>query len=229
MKSSDESIGDLLKNYFRILYRPTETIGDITSRPVDLTNTFIIVIISSVLLIAGVFIVSDAVYTTFHFYAYSYPLEQITSGQVFGYILPFDNINYYGLVFLTDIIFCIKAWLFLSVLMIGFLKLFKQQLSIKRTAQMIAWSIFPLGIVMFVGSLICLGFKYLLPEIYYLIYFGILAAGFIVVAPVMIHLFLERFKGVSMYNAIRSYYLSLFVVFMILLINHPDKLLVSIW
>lgn len=219
----------MLKNYFRILYRPTEVVGDLTSKTVNLTNTLIMVILSSVLLASGVFIAGDAIYSTFHEYAFTYPLEMLTSGQIFGYYLPYNNVNYYGLVFLTDIIFCIKAWLFLSVLMYGFLRIFKQQISIKRTAQITAWSIFPLGIVMFVASLVCMGLKYILPAIYHFIYFGVLAVGFIVIAPVIIYLFLERIKDISVYNSIRSYYLSLFVVFLIFTINHSGKFLTLIW
>ncbi len=229
MKSSSEGISDLLKNYFRILYRPTEVIGDLSSRPVNLANTLIMVIISGVLLVSGVFLAGDAIYTTFHEYAFTYPLEMLTSGQLFGFYLPYMNVNYYGLVFLSDILFVLKSYIFLTILLYGFLKVFKQKISIKRTSQLIAWSIFPLGIVMFIASLICMGLKFIVPGIYHFIYFGVLAVGFIVIAPVIIYLFLERLKDVSVYKSISMYYLSLFVVFLIFTINHAGKFLVLIW
>ena len=222
-------MGGLLKNYFRMIYRPSEVVEDLTSKPVNLSQTFIVIVISSVLLISGVFITGGSLYTTFHEYAYSYPLEILTSGQVIGFYLPYGNVNYYGLVFLTDFIFCIKAWLFLSVLFFVFLRVFKQQISIKRTAQIIAWSIFSFAIIMFGASLVCLGLSYILPAIYHFIYFGVLAAVFIGIAPVIIYQFLERLKDVSVYNVIRSYYLSLFIVFVIFTINHANKFLNLIW
>ena len=215
-----------MKKYFKIVYRPREVIGDITAKPVNLIETFIVVLISSVLLISGVFIVGGSLYTTFHDYAFTYPLEILTSGQLFGFYLPYD---YYLLVFLTDIIFSIKAWLFLSVLLFIFLRVFKQEISIKRTAQIIAWSIFSFAIVMFGASLVCLGLKYILPAIYHYIYFGVLGTVFIVIAPIVVYQFLEQLKDVSVYNTIRSYYLSLFVVFMIFTFNHATKIMNLIW
>ena len=226
MKSSNNEIGDLVKNYFKFVYKPREVIDYVCSKPVNIVETFIVIIISSVLLISGVFIVGCSLYTTFHEYAFTYPLEILTSGQIFGFYLPFDS---YVLVFLTDIIFCIKAWLFLSVLLFIFLRIFKQEISIKQTAQIVAWSIFTFAIVMLGASLVCLGFKYLLPAIYQYIYFGILAAVFIVFAPVIIYQFLERYKNVSIYNALRSYYLSLLVVLAIFTFNHADKFMNLIW
>ncbi len=228
MKSSDEGSGDLLKNYFKVFYRPSEVVGDLFSKPMNLSQTFIIIVISSILLISGIFIGGGVLYTTFHDYAYTYPLEILTSGQVFGYYLPYGNINYYVLVFLTDFIFCIKAWLFLTVIFFAFLRLFKQQISIKRAAQVIAWSIFPFAIIMFGAALVCRGLQLILPGIYHFIYFGVLATVFIIIAPIVIHLFLEQLK-VSAYNAMRSYYLSLFVVFVIFTFNHADKIMNLIW
>jgi hypothetical protein len=227
MRSSNEvNIPDLMKKYFRMIYRPSEVVADLSKESVNIVETFLIVIISSVLLIAGVFIVGDALYTVFHNYAYSYPLEVLTSGQIFGYYLPFSD---YILVFITDIIFGIKAWLFLSVLLFVFLRVFKQQVSIKRTTQIIAWSIFPFAIVMFIASLICLALKNVLPLIYHYIYFGVLAGVFLGVSPIIVYYFLEHTKDVSMYNVLRSYYLSLFVVFVIFTINHADKILGIVW
>ena len=226
MKSSNEISKDVLGKYCRVLVRPTEVISDLASKPVNLVETFIVIVLSSILLVSGIFIVGDALYTTFHNYAYTFLLEILTSGQLFGYYLPFD---YYALVYLTDIIFCIKAWIFLSMLLILFLRLFKQPISIKRGAQVIAWSIFPFAIVMLLTSIISLLLKYWLPGIYHYIYFGVLGVIFIVIVPIYICGFLDRLKNVSIFNALRSYYLSLFVVFLIFTINHAGKILDMLW
>ncbi|MHA1650984.1 MAG: hypothetical protein ACTSYB_12385 [Candidatus Helarchaeota archaeon] len=225
MKSSNDGLDIVMKRYFRMIYRPTDVVEELASTPVNLMNTFIIVAVSALLLVAGIFIAGDALYTMFHDYAYSYPLEIVTSGQIFGYYLPFD---YSVLVFITDIIFCIKAWVFLSILLFIFLRIFKYQISIKRVAQIIGWSIFPFGIIMFATSLVCLGLKYILPLIFHFIYFGVLAAVFIGIAPIIVYIFLQRFN-VSVYNAFRSYYLSLFIVFIIWTFNHADKVLSLVW
>jgi len=209
-----------------MIYRPTNAIEDIVKKPINLSYSFIVIVISSVLLISGVFLVGDALYTTFHDYAFSYPLEYITSGQFFGYYLPYNS---YVLVFLTDVIFCIKAWLLLSILLFGFLRLFGQKISIKQTLQVITWSIFPFAIIMFLISVICLIFKFVLPMIYHYIYFAALAGVFIVIAPIIIYTYLDRLKGISIYNALRSYYLSLFVIFAIFTINHAPKFMNIIW
>ncbi|MHA1131162.1 MAG: hypothetical protein ACTSQQ_10190, partial [Candidatus Helarchaeota archaeon] len=175
---------------------------------------------------SGIFLVGDALYTVFHSYAYSYPLEILTSGQIFGYYLSFSN---YVLVFITDIIFCLKAWLFLSVLLFIFLRIFNQQVSIKRTTQLIAWSIFPFATVMFIASVLLLALKSIMPLIYHYVYFGIMGIVFLGVTPMILYMFLTKLKDISMYNVLRSYYLSLFVVFLILTINHADKILGIIW
>lgn len=226
MKSSNDISKDVLVKYFRVLVRPTDVFSDLSSKSVNLVETFIIIILSSVLLVSGIFLVGDALYTTFHNYAYSYLLEILTSGQLFGYYLAFDS---YVLVYITDIIFCLKAWIFLSLLLFLFLRLFKQQISVKRAAQVIAWSIFPFTIVMFIASIISVLFKYLLPGIYHYIYFGILGIIFIVIMPIYIYGFLDKLKNVSAFNALRSYYLALFVVFLIFTINHAEKILNMLW
>ena len=226
MKSSSEEITDVLKNYFRMIYRPTNTIENVVKSPINLAYSFITIIIASVLLISGVFLVGGALYTTFHDYAFTYPLEIITSGQLFGYYLPYDS---YLLVFLTDVLFFIKAWLLLSILLFGFLRIFGQKISIKQSLQVITWSIFPFAIIMLLVSVLCLGFKFLLPMIYHYIYYAALAGIFIVVAPIIIYMYLDRLKGISIYNALRSYYLSLFVIFAIFTINHATKLMNIIW
>ena len=226
MKSSNELSKDVLVKYFRVLFRPTEVFNDLSSKPVNLVETFIIIVLSSVLLVSGIFLVGDALYTTFHNYAYTYLPEILTSGQLFGYYLPYD---YYALVYITDLIFCLKAWIFLSLLMFLFLRLFKQQISIKRVAQVIAWTIFPFAVIMLLASIVSGLFKYLFPGIYHYIYFGILGIVFIVVMPIYIYGFLDQLKNVSVFNALRSYYLSLFVVFLIFTINHAEKILNMLW
>ena len=226
MKSSNEISKDVLGKYFRVLVRPTDVISDLASKPVNLVETFIIIMLSSVLLVSGIFIVGDALYTTFHNYAYTYLLEIITSGQLFGYYLPYGD---YALVYLTDIIFCIKAWIFLSLLLFLFLRLFKQPISIKRGAQVIAWSVFPFALIMLFVSVICMLFKNLLPGIYHYIYFGVLGIVFIVIVPIYICEFLDRLKNISVFNALRSYYLSLFIVFLIFTVNHAEKILDMFW
>jgi hypothetical protein len=226
MKSSSEEVTDVLKTYFRMIYRPTHAIDDVVKKPVNLAYSFIIIVIASALLISGVFLVGGALYTTFHDYAFTYPLEYITSGQLFGYYLPYNS---YVLVFLTDVLFCIKAWLMLSILLFGFLRIFGQKISIKQSLQVITWSIFPFAIIMFLVSVICLILKFILPMIYHYIYFAVLAGIFIVVAPIIIYMYLDRLKSISIYNALRSYYLSLFVIFAIFTINHATKLMNIIW
>ncbi len=226
MKSSSENLTDTLKNYFRVLYRPSEVVSDLSSKPVNLTETFIVVIISSILLVAGVFIVGDALYTVFQNYAFSYPLEILTSGQLFGFYLPLSSSL---LVFIADIIFCLKAWIFLSVLFFIFLRIFKEQVSIKRVVQIIAWSLFPFAVIMFGAAVLCLIFKFIFPLVYHYIYFAIMAVVFLGIAPGMIQLFLGRVKDISGYNVLRSYYLTLFVVFVIWTINHADKILALVW
>lgn len=223
MKSSSN---DVLKNYFRILYHPTEAVEHITSKPVDLAVTFLIVIASSVLLIAGVLMVGDVLYSTFQYQVFSYPLEWLTSGQIFGYYMPY---SYYALTFLTDIIFALKAWLFLSVLLLIFLRLFKHKISIKQSSQVIAWSLFPFAIVMFVTSVLCLLFKQIFPLIYHYIYFGVLAAVFLGIVPIMVILFLQRIQNVPIFDSMRAYYLTIFTVYVIWTLGHADKFMLFVW
>ncbi|MHA1265472.1 MAG: YIP1 family protein [Candidatus Helarchaeota archaeon] len=222
MKSSNK----LLTNYFRILYQPTETVEDIVANPTSLLENFLLIILSGILLIAGVMIVGDALYSTFQYQVFSYPLEYLTDGQVFGYFMPYE---YYGLTFLTDVIFVIKAWIFLGILLLVFLRVFKYKISIKQSIQIVTWSLFPYAIVMFATSMLCLGFKVIFPFIYHYIYFGVLAAVFLGIAPVIVTLFLEKLKGVSLYDSLRAYYLSLFIIFVIWTIGHADKFMLLVW
>lgn len=230
MKSSNESVEldmkKLMSQYFRMVHKPTEVIDELAQEDVNMLETLVVTIISGIILIAGVFIAGGILYTTFQSNALTYPLEILTSGQLFGFYISYYD---YGLVFLTDLIFLLKAWIFLAILLYGFLRIFDSRISIKRAAQVIAWSIFPFALIMFVTSLICLGFKAILPLYYHYIYFGVLVAVFIIVTPILVMKFLERLNDVSYFNSMRAYYLSLFVVFLIFAFNHADKFLYQIW
>ncbi len=230
MKSSNESINldvkKVMRNYFRIIHNPTKAIDDLTQQEVNLLEILLVTIISGLILTAGVFMVGGILYTTFQNYALTYPLEILTSGQLFGQYLSFYN---YPLVFLTDLIFILKAWIFLAILLFGFLRLFKQRISFRRTLQVVSWSIFPFAMIMFLASLACMGLKLAIPLYYHYIYFGIMTGIFIIVTPILVMKFLEQLGGISYFNSMRAYYFSLFVVFLIFAFNHGDKFLYQIW
>jgi len=230
MKSSNDSVEldmkQMLGNYFRMLHKPIKVIDELAKKDVNILETLVVTIISAILLIAGVFIAGDILYTTFQSNALTYPLEMLTSGQLFGVYISFYD---YTSVFLIDLIFILKAWIFLGILIYGFLRLFKQSISFKRMLQVVSWSLFPFALIMFLVSVVCLGLKFVIPLIYHYIYFGIMIGIFIVVTPILVMRFLEQSNEVSYFNSMRAYYFSLFVVFLIFAINHADRFLYSIW
>lgn len=216
----------VMRQYFRMIHKPTEVVDELVKEDVNILETLIVTIISGIILIAGVFIAGGILYTTFQNNALTYPLEILTSGQLFGFYVSYYD---YGLVFLTDLIFILKAWIFLAILLYGFLRIFKQRISLKRTLQIVSWSLFPFAIIMLLVSVVCLGLKYVIPLIYHYIYFGVMTGIFIIVTPILVMKFLERLNNVSYFNSMRAYYLSLFVVFLIFAFNHADKFLYQIW
>ncbi|MBD3228478.1 MAG: hypothetical protein GF329_09845 [Candidatus Lokiarchaeota archaeon] len=224
MKSSNKSLNlELIKDYYFIISRPSNTIDKIANNAVDLFRSLIIVIISSLLLLSGVFILGGSVYNIFFEQSSSFIFEQLTSGLLLGYYISRDQ---YILVFISELFFCIKSWIFISLIFYILLKIFKENVKITRVLQIISWSIFPFAWIIFIVSIINLIFKLVLPLIFHLIFYGTILAVFIIAVPYWLCKFSDNLS-IKTFNIYRSYYLTLFIIFILYSINHYNVLLLQ--
>ncbi|MHA1271633.1 MAG: hypothetical protein ACTSPY_17710 [Candidatus Helarchaeota archaeon] len=224
MKSSSEKFR-FIKDYYQIIIKPSQTINKIMESPINLIKTFIIVCISSILLVSGVFLMGGTAYNIFFEQYSSFILERLTSGQLFGYYLSRDQ---YLLVFFSEFIFCIKAWIFIAIVFYIFLRFSKQEINIKKVLEINAWSIFPFSWILFIISLISYLFKFILPLIFHYIFYGSILIIFIVLVPYWMLKFSEKLNIESPYLTFRSYYLTLVVVFILYTITHYNVFLLQI-
>ncbi|MHA1229413.1 MAG: hypothetical protein ACTSRP_01765 [Candidatus Helarchaeota archaeon] len=224
MKSWNENLS-FIKDYFLIIINPSKISDKINKEPVNLLKSLLITLISSIILIAGVFIAGGTLYNIFFEQYSSYFLEIITSGQLFNYYLTHDQ---YILVFFSEVIFLIKMWAFTSFIIYILLKLLKENVRLSKILNMITWSISPFAWIFFIVSLISLLFKFIIPLFFHFIFYGSILIVFVLIIPYYLLNLSKNLSLKSNYNLYLSYYLTLVILFLIYTLNHYNVFLFQI-
>ncbi len=221
-----ESVKIFFRNYVRMIYSPTKAIDEILERETNLLDSVLLVLISSVLTITGVFIFqgpSGPIYNIFQYYSSTFLLELLTSSSIFGYDL---FTTHYHLIFLKNVLFLIKAWIYFSIFAYIWLRILKVKASFLKTFEITAWSLFPLLSITIIISFICIILN-LIPgmALYaYLPYYIVLMILIIVVIPPIFSNFIMKAFDVSDVKVLLPYYLTLYILFIIFTYNHMEIL-----
>jgi hypothetical protein len=216
---SSSNTESFIKNYFKIVFKPNETIDIINRKEKDLLESLMLVLLSGAIFLFGIFLVGDLIYNVFFEQYSTFYLEQITSGTLFG----FEMSRYdFVFVFINELIFIMKSWLFFSIGFFLFMRLFGEKESIKDIMVRFSWVIYPYAWAIFGFNMLCWLFKFLLPLIYHYIFYVGLAVFFIVIVPITLQRFYNRMETekVSEFKVLVAYYMVLFVAVLIYGYNH---------
>jgi hypothetical protein len=217
MSSRDES--GFLGNYVKMVIKPNEAIDNINRKENDLLESLMLVLISGAIFLFGIFLVGDLIYNVFFEQYSTFLLEQLSSGTLFG----FEMSRYdYIFVFMNELIFIMKSWLFFSIGFFLFMRLFGEKENLKDIMVRFAWVIYPYAWAIFGFNMLCWLFKFLMPLIYHYIFYVGLAVFFVVIVPTTLQRFYHRMETekVSEFKVLVAYYMVLFVVLLIYGYNH---------
>ena len=221
-----EPIKNFFRNYIRMIYSPTKVIDEILERETNLLDSLLLVFISSLLTITGVFIYqgpTGPIYNIFQYYTSTFLLELLTSSSMLGYD-PFTT--HYHLIFIKNVLFLIKTWIFFGIFAYIWLRILKIKASFSKTFEITAWSMFPLLSFTVIISFICILLN-LIPgmALYaYLPYYIVLIILIIVVIPPIFSNFIMKAFDIADIKVLLPYYLTLYVFFLIFTYNHMEIL-----
>ena len=225
MKSSSEG---LIGNYLKVVLKPNDAIPSINRREKDLLESLLIVLLSGSIFLLGIFLTGALIYNTFFEQYSTFVLEQMSSGLLFGFqISRYD----YLLVFLSELIFIMKSWLFFSIGFCIFMRLFGEKESLRETMILFSWVIYPYAWLMFGFNMVCLILKFVLPLIYNYIFYVGLAVMLIMFVPITLQRFYDDMakegkKDISQYKVLVAYYMVLFVALVLYASNHMISIII---
>ena len=225
MKSLNEG---LIGNYLKVVLKPNDAIPNINKREKDLFDSLLIVLISGSIFLLGIFLTGALIYNTFFEQYSTYVLEQASSGLLFGFqISRYDFL----LVFISELIFILKSWLFFSIGFYIFIHLFGEKESLKDTMVLFSWVIYPYAWLIFGFNMICLILKFILPLIYHYVFYVGLIAIFLMFIPITLQRFYDNLaqnetKQISQFKILVSYYMVLFVAVVLYATNHMISIII---
>lgn len=206
----------LIECYVKIVLKPNEVLNNISLEKQDILDSLVIVAISAVLFLLGIFIAGGAIYNMFYEQYSTFILEKITSSSLYGFTLSRSD---FVLVFISGFIFVVKSWIFFSVAFYAVTRAFGEKQNIKRALNLFSWSIYPYAWVMFLLGVVCFVLNFVIPLYSLYVYIFGLGAIFIIFIPLTLQRFYENQKG-SLYKIVFAYYLVLFVVLLLWTVNH---------
>jgi len=211
----------VLGSYVELVVRPSEITDRIAEMKPDLLAAFIAIVLSSVLITLAAFIAGGTALEIYQYQISTFLVELLTT--------PFPSpasitVLDYPVVLLKDIAFFVKMWLVFSVLIFVFMRFFREKVSLTDTLVFSAWTISPWAIIGFLFGPLSLLLKFVIPLLYqYVFIFSLLTLAFIVAPAVFIRA-LAMSRSIPVYKATVSYMLSLFVLYLIMTLNHADVL-----
>ena len=221
-----DPIKKFCKNYVGMIYSPTKATDEILEQETNLLEILLLVTISSILTIIGVFIYqgpAGPIYNIFQYYTSTFLLEMLTTSSMLGYDL---FTTHYHLIFLKNVLFLFKTWIFFSLFSYIWLRILKIKVNFLKIFEITAWSIFPLLSITILVSFICILLN-LIPgmALYaYLPYYLVLMILIIVVIPPIFSNFVMKAFDSPDVKVLLPYYLTLYVFFLIFAYNHMEWL-----
>jgi hypothetical protein len=226
MKSSHKSgapnrVKELLGSYLELVVRPSKVSDRIANVKPDLLRALIVVVLSGLILTLGAFIAGGAALEIYQYQISTFLIELVTTPSPSpASITSFD----YPVALLKDIAFFVKLWLIMSALLLLFMKLFREKVNPADTLVLGAWTISPWAIIGFLFGPLSLLLKFVIPSLFHYVFiFGLLTLA-LIVAPTVLIRALATSRSIPIYKVTVSYMLSLFTLYVILTLNHPDVL-----
>ncbi|MHA1292362.1 MAG: hypothetical protein ACTSQJ_06805 [Promethearchaeota archaeon] len=229
MKYSNKN-DNLITKFIMIVLKPNKTIKTINEKEQNLLESLLIVILSGIIFILGIFLVGGTIFNLFYEQYSTFLLEKFSSGAIFGYgISKYDFI----IIFISMVIFIVKSWLFFSIVYFIFMKLFRESHTLKETMNRFAWTIYPYSWLFFCFAMICLILQFIIPFYYHLIFFITIGVFFIIFFPITLQRFYDKNFGeiksddLRTYKMFLAYYLTLSVILILWSINHYSIILLG--
>ena len=220
-KGSSNWLKELFTAYFGLPIRPASTIDRIAKAEPDLLAALLVVLFSGSLLTLGAFIAGGTALEIYQYQITSFLIELLTTP--FPSTASITSLDY-GVAFLKDVVFFVKMWIVFSILVWIFIRLFREQASLKDTLVLSSWTIGPWALAGFLFGPISFLVKLGLPLLFqYVFLFPLLFLGLIVAPAVLIRTQAVH-RRTPIYKASVAYMLSLFTLFVFFTMNHPDIL-----
>jgi hypothetical protein len=226
MKSSRDRGGldwvrGLFQSFFGLPVKPTSVTDRIARAEPDLLAALVVVLLSGAVLTLGAFIAGGTALEVYQYQISSFLIELLTTP--FPSPASITSLDY-AVAFLKDIVFFVKMWLVFSVIEFVFIRIFRGKASLMDTLVLSAWTISPWALVGFLFGPISFLVKLGLPLLYqYAFLFPLVFLGLIVAPAVFIRI-LTASRKIPIYKVAVSYMLSLFALFVVFTLNHPDIL-----
>ncbi len=203
---------NFFSNYLSMIRSPNKMIDRLNAREPNLLEALLVVLISSVIFIGGIFLYGEPTLTLYNFYSTNFLLEQWTSLSNFGY---FTYTTHTAFIFLSDILFWIKIWIIFGLLIYLWNKILKIEVPLERTLEMTAWAIFPWLAATFLFIPIMLLVSLILPAYAYVIYFPVVIGVLVVISPCIFSTFLYKKVKTTSFKATFPYLFSLLTLYAI--------------
>ena len=217
-----------LSSLKKSILQPTEFFSDLSKEEPKTLQALITLLLSSVVLVGAIFLGelifgSDLIFNEFDLQTETYIVQQLTTGQLFGFYIGSTQ---YTLLFLDKIFFLIKMFLiFIGVLYLTAL-MFREEkeLKITKTFEITAWSS---TIFLILGGItvIFLGIRFIIPLYYHYIYYGTFVTFLVVLFPSYLITGLGKSTSISIYKRMIIVFSPMILFFMLWLVNHSDMLL----
>ena len=214
-----EKVIQFFKDYFRIIRSPSKAIDDLNTKEPNLLNALLVVVISSVIFVGGIHLYGDPTLWLYDFYSTNFLIERFTSFTSLGY---FTYTTHAGLIFLEQILFWIKIWLILGLLIYLWCKILNLDVNLERTLEMTAWSLFPWLAATFIFIPIMLLISLALPAYAYVIYFPVVLGVIVVIAPSLFSTFIYKKFNVSSFKSFFPYLFSLLILYAVWLYDNIE-------
>lgn len=212
---------ELLRSYFELPLRPTSVADHIAKAEPNLLASLLVVLISSAVLTLGAFISGGTALEVYQYQISSFLIEMVTTP--FPSPASITSLDY-TVAFLKDVVFFVKIWLVFSILQWAFVRLFREKALLIDALVLSAWTISPWALIGFLFGPISFLAKLGFPLLYqYVFLFPLLFLG-LIVAPAVFIRTLTASRKIPIYKVSVSYMLSLFILFVVFTLNHPDIL-----
>ena len=217
---SQNKLWNFFKDYFSMIRSPSKTIDRLNSREPNLLKALLVVLISSAIFLGGIFIYGDPVLFYYDFYSSNFILEQATSFTSFTY---FTYTTHMGIIFIKHLLFWIKIWVILGLLIYVLSRVLKiEKITLERTLEMTAWSMFPWLAISIIFIPIMMLFNLIIPAYAYVIYFPVVVGIIAIIAPCLFSAFIYKKYKISSFKSTFPYIFSLLILYAVWMYSNTE-------
>ncbi|MFX1296873.1 MAG: YIP1 family protein [Promethearchaeota archaeon] len=214
-----DKVVNFFKDYFNMIRSPNKMIDKLNSGEPNLLKALLVVLLSSVIFVSGIFLYGDPILTLYDFYSTNFLIEQWTSLTSLGY---FTYTTHSALLFLHHILFWLKIWIVMGLIVFLWCKLFQIEVKLERTLEMTAYAMYPWLIITFPFFLITLALSFIIPAYAYAIMFPVVLGILVVITPCLFSTFIYKKANISSFKATFPYLFSLLTLYAIWLYSNTE-------